>query len=88
MSDLEAGNCWCDRPDQHTPWIEVRKLAALIPVSCCVMTDTTGVNHCEHPPPPQPPLHRRLRWRLRSSWEALRLRAGSWVAGVNLEDDE
>lgn len=66
--------------------LEVRKLTAFMPVSCCVITDATGKNHCEHPPPPPLPWHTRARWRLRSWWSGLRMRVGSWVAGVDLDD--
>jgi hypothetical protein len=70
-----------------TPLI-ARKLQAFVPVSCCVLTDTTGENHCEHPPPQPIPWRRRLRWRLRARWDAFRLRLGSWVAGVDLNERE
>jgi hypothetical protein len=76
---------------QQTPMVQVHKLQAYAPVSCCVLTDTTGENHCEHPPPPPPPpipWRRRLRWRLRARWDAFRLRLGSWVAGVDLNERE
>lgn len=50
----------------------VRKYAATMPVSCCVLTDSTGVNHCEHPPPPPISRWRSLRWNLRNWWDAHR----------------
>lgn len=68
------------------PELTVHKLAAYLPVSCCQMTDSTGVNHCEHPPPPRPPWRRRLRWAVSARWGALRMRLGSWLAGVDLDD--
>lgn len=64
----------------------VRKLSAFMPVSCCVLTDATGENHCEHPQPARPPCRRRLRWWIRARWAAVRLRVGSWVAGVDLAE--
>jgi hypothetical protein len=70
------------------PEIAVRKLRAFMHVTCCEMTDSTGVNHCEHPPPPRPPLHRRLHWRISSWWAGLRMRVGSWIAGVDLDRED
>ena len=67
------------------PELVARKATTYLPVSCCVLTDTTGVNHCDHPQPPPPPWARRLRWRLAERWRTLRRRLGSWVAGVNLD---
>lgn len=32
--------------------MQVTKIASYIPVSCCALTDTTGENHCTHPPLP------------------------------------
>lgn len=69
------------------PDVAVRKFAAYFSVSCCQLTDSTGVNHCEHPPPPPIPRWTRLRWRIRSWWSGLRMRLGSWVAGVDLDRD-
>jgi hypothetical protein len=66
----------------------VHKASTYMPVSCCQMTDSTGVNHCKHPPPPPIPWRTRLRWRIRSRWDGLRLRLGSWVAGRDLDEEE
>lgn len=41
----------------------------------------------EHPPPAPAPWRKRLRWRLSARWSRLRMRAGSWVAGVDLDRD-
>jgi hypothetical protein len=65
--------------------IEVRKLTALLQVSCCLLTDTTGVNHCDHPAPPEPSRWLRARWTAGERWTRLRRRAGSWVAGVDID---
>lgn len=65
----------------------VVKMSAHIPVSCCHLTDATGENHCEHPPPPPIPWRRQLRWRVQSWWSGRRMRLGSWVAGVDLDRD-
>jgi hypothetical protein len=59
-----------------------------LPVSCCVLTDATGVNHCKHPPPPTPPWHRRIRYRIGDRWWRLRERAGYAIAGHQPEEDE
>lgn len=64
----------------------VKKMTALMPVSCCALTDATGENHCDHPAPLPPPRLTRLRWRISSWWSSLRMKVGSWVAGVDLED--
>ena len=61
----------------------VRKVAHIFEVPCCLLTDDTGENHCQHP---QPPLVRRLRWRIRDRWSCFRLRLGSWIAGVDLDE--
>jgi hypothetical protein len=77
--------------DETTPAITVRKLGAYIPVSCCQLTDATGVNHCEHPPPPPPrrqPWHRRLRWRVRAVVLRARYRLGCWIAGLDVDPEE
>ena len=81
MTDNEIREAWT------MPHMAVRKAAAYVPVSCCLLTDATGVNHCQHPAPPRPPWRRRLRWRIQNRWSALRMRAGSWVAGVDLDQD-
>lgn len=71
------------------PQFTVHKYAAFVPVSCCLLTDTTGINHCQHPLPPPPSRWQRLRWRTRERWHHLRMHIGSWIAGVDLhpEDD-
>jgi hypothetical protein len=55
-----------------------------------MLTDTTGVNHCQHPPLVYPPVpwRRRLRWGIQSRWAALRYRLGSWIAGVDLDPED
>jgi hypothetical protein len=58
---------------------QVRKLSAYIPVSCCYLTDSTGVNHCEHPPREVKPLP--WTWRARERWWDLRERAARALAG-------
>ena len=77
-----------DEPAEAPDGMVVRKLSAYMPVTCCQMTDSTGVNHCEHPPTPRPPWRRRLHWRLSSWWYGLRMRTGSWIAGVDLDEDD
>jgi hypothetical protein len=59
--------------------IAVRKLAAYVQVSCCALTDSTGVNHCEHPAP----VAHRLpwTWRARERWWDLRERVARRIAG-------
>lgn len=68
--------------------VEVRKAQAYTPVSCCILTDSTGINHCTHPAPPRPSWANRTRWHIRSWWSGLRLRAGSWIAGVDLDRED
>jgi hypothetical protein len=72
--------------DYDTTPVTARKLSAWVPTTCCAMTDATGENHCNHTPPPRPPWHRRTRWAISSWWSRLRLRLGSWIAGVDLDE--
>lgn len=65
---------------------EIRKLAAYVPVSCCVLTDTTGENHCEHPPPVVKPLP--WTWRARERWWDWRERVARWIAGDRWPPEE
>jgi len=67
--------------------IQVRKVQAFVPVTCCELTDATGVNHCNHPPPAPLPLWRRIRPRAAGWWTRLRFRVGSWIAGVSLDEE-
>lgn len=48
--------------------MEIKKYTSAMPVSCCVITDSTGVNHCHHPAPTPSPWHRHLRWAVSSWW--------------------
>jgi hypothetical protein len=68
--------------------IQPAKLGAYLPVSRCMLTDSTGVNHCKHPPLPRPPWHRRLRYRLVDRWWQLRERIGYAIARHQPEEDE
>lgn len=65
---------------------EIRKLSTFVPVSCCVLTDSTGVNHCEHPPPVVKPLpwtwRARERWWDAREWLARALAGHRWPDGV------
>lgn len=58
---------------------EIRKLAAYVPVSCCALTDSTGINHCEHPPVVVKPLP--WTWRARERWWDLRVWLARKIAG-------
>lgn len=71
--------------DDEIP-LEVKKLSSYMQVPCCMLTDTTCVDRCQHPAPEPLSWHLRLRWRLSSWWSGLRLRVGSWIAGADLED--
>ncbi len=64
----------------------IRKLTAYVPVSCCVLTDSTGVNHCEHAPVVVKPLP--WTWRARERWWDLRERATRRLAGHRWPDEE
>ena len=66
----------------------VQKAGGYMPVSCCVLTDATGENHCDHEPYvyPKPPIHRRVKWWVQSRWSSTRMRLGSWIAGTNLDE--
>jgi hypothetical protein len=72
----------------QSDWPEVTRVAAHVSVSCCVLTDSTGANHCKHPPPPTPPWHRRIRYRLADRWRRLRERVGYAIAGRDPMEDE
>ena len=52
------------------PEITVTKYGATVPISCCVLTEATGENHCVHPPAPRArlPWHRWLRWSISAWW--------------------
>lgn len=67
--------------------LQVEALSTQVLVSCCQLTDATGVNHCEHPPLSRLPWRRRALWRAAGWWARLRLRVGSWVAGVNFDEE-
>ncbi len=75
-------------PGQFGPEPIVFKMPGWLPVSCCVLTDSTGENHCTHAPPPRPKWHRRLRWRISDRWSSFRLRLGSWIAGRDLNEED
>lgn len=67
----------------------VGKWSHVFPISCCVLTDSSGVNYCcDHAPLPPIPRWRGAYWRWRERWWALRLRFGSWIAGRDLDGDE
>lgn len=68
--------------------IQVTQLHAWVPTSCCMLTETSGTNHCQHPPPPRIPWPRRAGWRMSGWWRRGRIRVGSWIAGVDLDRDE
>lgn len=74
--------------DGPAPQLTVRKATAYLPVSCCLLTDTTGVNHCTHPAPPPPSRWLRARWRMSDRWQHLRLHVGSWIAGADLRGED
>lgn len=53
---------------EQEPTIKVTKFSYSMPVSCCVLTDSTGENHCKHPLPPPPTRRQRMRWALQDWW--------------------
>ena len=63
----------------------VRKVNGFIPVSCCYLTDSTGDNHCQHPPREVKPLpwtwRARERWWDAREWLARRLAGHRWPDG-------
>ena len=67
--------------------LHVRKLAQYVEVPCCLLTDESGVDHCEHVPRVYPPLP--WTFRARERWHDLRERVGRWIAGDRWpEEDE
>lgn len=65
--------------------LTARKLGMYLPVTCCMLTDSTGENHCQHPLPELKP--RPWTWRLYDWWWDLRERAGRRVAGWRWPED-
>lgn len=65
---------------------DVRKLTAYVPVSCCALTDSTGTNHCEHPPSVAKPLP--WTWRARERWWDARVWLARKVAGHRWPNEE
>lgn len=63
-----------------------RKLRVYLPVSCCLLTEETGVDHCIHPPREYPPLP--WTWRARERWHNLRERVARWIAGDRWPADD
>lgn len=71
--------------------IEVRKLSVHVPVSCCYLTDSTGQNHCQHPPrvvTPVPWTWRRARNRALGRWWDLRKWMARGLAGHRWPNEE
>jgi hypothetical protein len=66
--------------------IEARKLAYHVPVSCCLLTDTAGTNHCQHPPRVVKPLP--WTWRARERWWDLRENLVRRLAGHRWPNEE
>lgn len=71
--------------------LTARKLSVYVPVSCCYLTDSTGQNHCQHPPrvvTPAPWTWRRARNRAAERWWDLRERVARALAGRRWPDEE
>ncbi|GHH57804.1 hypothetical protein GCM10017774_78110 [Lentzea cavernae] len=71
--------------------LRARKLQGFIPVSCCYLTDSTGENHCQHPPrvvTPVPWTWRRARNRALERWWDLREWAARLLAGRRWPNEE
>jgi hypothetical protein len=63
----------------------VIKVSSSMRPSCCQVSEFTGEVYCSHPLP-RPPWYRRLLWACCSCWYSSRMRVGSWIAGVDLDD--
>lgn len=75
-----------DAPSASAP-LTVQKLGHYMPVTCCMLTDATGEDHCEHLPKVYPPLP--WTFRVRERWAGLRERVARWIAGDRwLEENE
>lgn len=64
--------------------IDVKRFAAIMPISCCLLTDSTGENHCAHEPIrfPGP-----TRWqRFRAAFKRRKYQFVVWLA--RLDEDE
>lgn len=64
----------------------VMKLSAYTSVTCCLLTDETGIDHCEHPPRLVKPLP--WTWRARQRWWDVRVAVARWIAGSEWPRDE
>ncbi|MEU4804338.1 hypothetical protein [Actinosynnema sp. NPDC023587] len=76
---------WRPQTREQEPLL-VQKLAVYTEVSCCLLTDSTGKNHCTHTPREYPPLS--WRWRARERWHNLRERVAQWIAGDRWPADD
>ncbi len=87
---------WADRvaepdPTQLSPELHVTRHAAYLPVSIEMLLDAGAITEAEArargwTPPPRPSRWLRARWRWQDRRAGLRLRVGSWIAGVDLAD--
>lgn len=76
-------------PTKAYPFIDTRKIESHVPISCCLLTDSTGRNHCDHPPyefKPQP-WRTRLRWNVERIFTKTRARIGFAIAGYDPRDE-
>jgi hypothetical protein len=76
--------------DPELPAIEARKIAAYQPVSCCLLSEYTGQNHCEHAPIEfrRSPWRVRLRWTIEHTFAKTRARIGFAIAGYDPRGDD
>lgn len=74
--------------DPNDPEITVIKYSALIPVSEEMLIDAGLSEGPSKFPEFHPSRLDKIRWRLSQSVANMRLRLGSWIAGVDLEDRE
>jgi len=72
------------------PEITVHKVGGIVPISCCLLTDYTGVNHCKHEPHVARPVpwRRRIHWAIRSRIRRGRRLLGRWIAGISSDEWE
>lgn len=73
----------------HPVFIEARKIESHVPVSCCLLTDYTGQNHCDHGPliTPRQSWRTRLRWNVERIFTKTRARIGFAIAGYDPRDE-
>ncbi|WP_062434951.1 hypothetical protein [Herbidospora daliensis] len=88
LDDLHTAYPPDPNPDAPTP-IPIRRLTGYVKIPNELLADY-GLAPDGYAPPPTAKISRwrQLRWKLGDRWTNLRLRAGSWIAGINLNHED